>query len=120
MHTQIPHQTAGELSEIIGKIKTEVLNGIAFKNSWQTVHDLGTSQLNGYQMKMRLGTRDVSTVFLIQFRHEKLCVAMVVDLEFSEKPSGKEIMEGLDRVCDTNIYTISTTCSSKIGNHVME
>ena len=120
MCPQIPCQTAGELSEIVGKIKTQGLDGIAFENGWQTVHDLGTTQLNGYRLKTRLGTRDGSPVFLIQFRHKKLSAATVVDLEFSEKPSGKEIVEGLDRVCDTNIYTASTTYSSMIGNQVME
>ena len=120
MHPHIPHQTAGKLSEIVRKIKIERLDGIAFENGWQIVYDLGTTQLNGYRMKTSLGMRDGSPVFLIQFRHEKLSVATVVDLEFSEKPSRKEIVEGLDRVCDTNIYTTSTTYSSMIGNQVME
>ena len=120
MCPQIPCQTAGELSQIVGNIKTEGLDGIAFENGWQTVHDLGTTQLNGYRMKTRFGTRDGSPVFLIQFRHEKLSVARVVDLAFSEIPSGMKIVEGLDRVCDTNIYTASTTYSSMIGNQVME
>ena len=67
------------------------------------MHDLGTTELNGYKMRKRLGTKDGKPVYLVSFQHENIYVATAVQVEFPQLPaSGAELVAGLRKVCEFN------------------